>query len=234
MIPDKKTRGQLKTCIKNKLQISPNDKLQLFLHLEKHTSSILSVLKWLYEDEDERVHPNVLSLLSALSCNTPVCAIIHPEKDLLDTIQNLIDETSSVSARNNPSQMLLLQTRCPLLFNAIAVVNESPLPLQWKTLLKDMVDKAVAPFKIEAVSTMSPTPIPEENTTAYFPNLPLLRERARFAADTSTDKEQNCSKYSGGHPTLLPGIFTVFCHHGMFIPQANVSVETCYMAKNSS
>ena len=50
---------------------------------------------------------------------------------------------------------------------------------------------------------------------AYFPCLPKIRDRGFYDIDSSS-KAVGCTKQSSGHPTLLPGIFTVYCPHGKY------------------
>lgn len=49
---------------------------------------------------------------------------------------------------------------------------------------------------------------------AYYPSLPLVRSWEIYVAD-KTSQQDKCKKNSLHHPSLLPGIFTVFCPHGM-------------------
>ena len=47
----------------------------------------------------------------------------------------------------------------------------------------------------------------------YYPMLNKCRDHGNFISDNHR-RESICSKRYQGHPTLLPGIFTVFCPHG--------------------
>ena len=57
----------------------------------------------------------------------------------------------------------------------------------------------------------------QENFLSFFPSLPVQTGPMRYAADKLLSKcEPNkCRKYAGCHPVLSPGIFTVFCPHGI-------------------
>ncbi len=60
-------------------------------------------------------------------------------------------------------------------------------------------------------------PPPVDDPLSFFPCLPQLHGTGRYESDsrsgaTSTD---NCRKASYGHPTLSPGIFTLYCEHGI-------------------
>jgi hypothetical protein len=65
----------------------------------------------------------------------------------------------------------------------------------------------------------------EEDGLGFFPSLPMIRRRGMFVADKqgSKQREDFCTKFSKGHPSLLPGVFTVFCPHGKKRSIKNVS-----------
>lgn len=48
---------------------------------------------------------------------------------------------------------------------------------------------------------------------SYFPGLPKHRDRGNYKQD-QTKTAGRCNKEYRGHPSLLPGVFTVFCQHG--------------------
>ncbi|CAG2219533.1 unnamed protein product [Mytilus edulis] len=56
----------------------------------------------------------------------------------------------------------------------------------------------------------------EEDGLSYFPSLQKVRRRGQFISDKKRPrmKDDVCSKLSKGHPSLLPGVFTLFCPHG--------------------
>jgi hypothetical protein len=47
-----------------------------------YTPNLYLAVKWLL-DEDVDAYPHIIALLTALNCNTPVCAILHAEEELL-------------------------------------------------------------------------------------------------------------------------------------------------------
>ena len=58
----------------------------------------------------------------------------------------------------------------------------------------------------------------EEDEFSYFPNIPPLSGRGKYAADSrlnTSAHSDSCRKASYGHPSLSPGIFTVFCPRGI-------------------
>ena len=49
---------------------------------------------------------------------------------------------------------------------------------------------------------------------AYYPSLPVVRDRGVCVADRICTELGKRKKRRFWHPSLLPGIFTVFCPHG--------------------
>ena len=68
-----------------------------------------------------------------------------------------------------------------------------------------------------ATTTTKPLPSTSRTSSQFFPNLPQYRGRGKYAADRQKTSHPNdsCRKASYGHPSLFPGIFTLFCPHGI-------------------
>jgi len=60
-------------------------------------------------------------------------------------------------------------------------------------------------------------PPPTADDLSFFPKLPLRSGKGHYTADKAVKTYDNdsCRKASYGHPSLSPGIFTVFCPHGI-------------------
>ncbi|XP_060601822.1 uncharacterized protein LOC132755047 [Ruditapes philippinarum] len=57
----------------------------------------------------------------------------------------------------------------------------------------------------------------QDDELSFFPCLPKYRSRGRFQKDASQVKNKvHCTKKYAGHPSLLPGVFTIFCPHGIY------------------
>lgn len=94
---------------------------------------------------------------------------------------------------------------------------------------------ALAPFKGAIAVDACTSVVKEEDTLSFFPSLPRIRNRRHYEADVDRkSKVQLCTKGYNAHPSLTPGIFTLFCPHGMFllcsiyIMHIHISSGICY------
>lgn len=148
--------------------------------------------------------------ICALASSSPVCALVHPSEKVFDLLKKLTTEDITI----NSTSMQLLQQEIPVLFDVLS--NTSHLPRKSLIpLIHAIIERASAPF---TSNTPNSETAPDEKTIleelAFFPNLPKVRGRGMFEVDRHTYKEMKCTKQSSGHPSLLPGIFTLFCPHG--------------------
>lgn len=106
-----------------------------------------------------------------------------------------------------------LQETLPVVFDLILSLGYYPPYIT--SILKEMLHKAKAPFSEHVVPLTAVTPIPEDEmkSLCFFPNLPLLRKRRVYEADSSKTPSV-CTKRHSGHQSLTPGVFTLFCQHG--------------------
>ena len=88
------------------------------------------------------------------------------------------------------------------------------------TLINHLCDLAVAPYQVVAPPFLPPL---SGSKLPFFPNLPQIRGPHCYSIDqpsssrrrTNPEDEDACRKYSLTHPTLTPGIFTIYCQHGI-------------------
>ena len=179
--------------------------------------SILPLLQFIKQQIDVSLPllscpPEWSRFICALSCPSPVCAWIHPTEEVFDLLHKISLEDITV----NPVLMSNLQQKIPVLFQLLRDVHH--LPKRYLTPLFDaLIEKSNAPF-LSAAGTTEQKEQPEPQSIlcdlACFPCLPLVRNRQRYDADCHSCKTPRCTKQSSGHPSLLPGIFTLFRSHG--------------------
>lgn len=91
------------------------------------------------------------------------------------------------------------------------------MPVELLDLLEVLLNKAEESYPVNK------TNIPDKINTSpdsFYPALPSVRSRGRYEMDNSGSKkkqhnETDCTKRSKGHPSLLPGVFCLFCEHGI-------------------
>lgn len=146
-------------------------------------------------------------LMHALSATSPACGLLHPS----ETTSNLVKEMITGDITTKPHLMKCLQEQLPVMFELLRTLHGYPHEMM-KPIIEEMLLRASAPFEgdqeLEKV-----TPVASDDEMSYFPHLPKCRERQVYTAD-SAGKVLTCTKKSSRHPTLLPGVFTLFCEHG--------------------
>ena len=88
------------------------------------------------------------------------------------------------------------------------------------TLINHLCDLAVAPYQVVAPPFLPPPP---NSKLSFFANLLQIRGPHCYSVDQlssskhriNQENEDACRKYSSTHPTLTPGIFTIYCEHGI-------------------
>ena len=152
-------------------------------------------------------------LIATLASPSPVCATIHPSEKLFDVLKMMASDERCI--HENVDTMQYLQTQVPVLFYLLQHLKYIPHKVL-NPLLHELINKADAPFLCCSTSTDSDSSVSDFDELSFFPNLQQIRCRPAYAADRST-RSKICTKKGGRHPTLLPGVFTIFCQHGDFI-----------------
>lgn len=143
-----------------------------------------------------------------------VCGILHPSPEL-DELQNRLEHTPSEEVLFHPELMRLLSMQCPVFCKLVASIGCFPLYLL--SIFQKMVQVAKAPFQT-APPKSGQTLNEDSSDLSFFPLLPLIRDRGNYKADGERKLEEStqfCRKPTVRHPALIPGIFTLFCVHGM-------------------
>ena len=155
-------------------------------------------------------------MLAELGRNTPVCGMIQLGgnesclqilTDLSESGNNILDSTSS-------EKMSIVQQQIPVIAAFLTGFPEK-LPEHSRQLLFDLVNMIKQTFSVPTPSKSYYTE-QTESPCDVFPSLPKVHGHGMYEADkkASTDKNEQCRKESWGHPTLSPGIFTLYCPHG--------------------
>lgn len=150
-------------------------------------------------------------LIHSISSASAACGILHPSS----RSSQLISTMQSKDISNDPDAMKCLQEEVPLLFELIRSLGYYPKDVLYP-FLNELLNKANSPFPnddMKGCSTTKNADVIDNNDLSYFPKLPKVRNRGHYSTDKSTSGPV-CRKRRSAHPSLLPGVFTLFCQHG--------------------
>ena len=207
-IPDKTTRKTFQKF--STTGISEVDFLELTEGLKTHAPCLVSLVTTIKVVNQKLVQcPQEWQVLcKAISTTSPVCALVRPVPDVIELLQKMLQTPILTDA----TSLRLLQQEVPVLFKLLENLPHYPKDLL-EPVIHRLITVSLAPFSSDSTpADAHPKPTPSENTLAFFPQLKPLRARKRYTADKSSSKI--CTKKNSGHPSLLPGIFTLFCQHG--------------------
>ena len=213
----------LKSGVRGMLSVREKEILESLL--EEKYPAILSIYCWVQES-----YPNVpikalITVFSCLCSRSPVCSYIPP------TIcsQDLINKLCTFDIKSVPSLFKSLRDEIPVLYDILCGIEGRRFPLSWQSFLTWLCQKSSKTFNVNDAPSVSGI-ASRYDSLAFFPTLPKQRERGRFEMDIKTAKEDSCTKESHGHPTLTPGIFTIYCPHGeqiSFTSSLRYAIKIC-------
>lgn len=185
------------------------------LQSEFHQSvpSLASVLNWCLNvyGTDAPFPTGISTFIKDISRNTPICAIFPPDKELRRVCASIL---RSSPIKEVPRDMAVLQQKCPSLFGFVSNLSESFVPIECIPLLTELLQLADNAF-LDFAAPSDDSDLSPPSLLLHFPSLLPVRGRGTYTADRSNRVNENyCTKKSGRHPSLLPGIFLVFCQHG--------------------
>lgn len=109
-------------------------------------------------------------------------------------------------ALNTDDFLILSQCCLPIFYCLQEGYLQEPLRPVWREVM-DMSIKALdaIPHPLH--------PCDNQKDLAFFPSLPIIRQRGTYEMDKNRTV-MFCTKQSGHHPTLTPGVFMMMCEHG--------------------
>lgn len=193
--------------------VSDTTMATLHVELQRCAPPLDSFLSWCISNygTDVSYPPSICALFTALGKSSPVCALL-PQLDSVESLYEKLKNDEPI--KQFPDELLLLQQTCPLLFDVISTVEGDMLPSALSVLIKDLLEKAKAPFHGAPFADSQSVHSGSFQELEYFPCLPIVRSRGNFCLDNESSPNI-CTKKSSRHPSLLPGIFLVHCCHGM-------------------
>ena len=155
-------------------------------------------------------------LLGELSRGSSTCGIFQlADEETFSDVREILCMISQGNRDLTESDKAAIERACPLLHPIVTAEDISDATLA--SLLKDLIASIDAPFQQEI-------PLPDcygepsrmNEALEFFPNNHLQRGAGRYAADSKKHPTvTGCRKETSSHATLTPGLFTMFCPHGI-------------------
>lgn len=157
--------------------------------------------------------PNMFTnFLTSLASKSPVCGYIHPTEEVQMLMQFLV---KGANVKCDPVMWQSLHNNIPVLFSLLENCSETSAPVQLRPLLEELWGRAIYPF--DNFDTIDDSSYDlDDAELSFFPSLSACRPRGHYSMDDKKT-DHSCQKKYKGHPSLLPGMFTVYCPHGMQI-----------------
>ena len=163
--------------------------------------------------------PQYHQFFSELARCSPACGIyqVREKQSVFDVLQRVLSGDEDIFDSTNHADLSTLQAHVPILVQFLEAATrggQDKLSDVVCALISQILDVCRAPFSKPPPPSSCYLP-PTADELSFFPNLPLQSGHGNNAADKSlkTCDSNSCRKASYGHPSLSPGIFTVFCPH---------------------
>ena len=138
---------------------------------------------------------------------------------MIDSLRKIADDQLNILGSVNHSKLDLLQQHVSLLTSFLRPcpkeVRNTISPLV-RAVITDITECMAKPYSVPPPPAGHYLPV-QENFLSFFPSLPVQTGPANYAAGKLLSKREpdKCCKYAGRHQVLIPGIFTIFCSHGI-------------------
>lgn len=184
---------------------------------ENGSTEIVELIRHIIDEESTLkgdryfVNPVWRDLVKVFASPYPLCSFIPPSIDFFNFMnQTFLEGENPVQ---NDIALCKLQQTIPVIFKLLKSLKEKFPIKKFGDCLPDFQGKVFDPFLKEKCPSENPD---DDDSLCYFPALPKVRKRGLFVADSKGSKtmEEFCKKFAKGHPSLLPGVFTLFCEHG--------------------
>ena len=188
----------------------------MILLASKQLPTLEKFLLWCEETHESwfDVPKPVLELIKCISSTSPVCSYFPVSPVFLSSITTIENNQRQVGIEINA--MNCIQNEAPIIYEAIKAVKNGPLPRQWSDLFANLKEITENTFLLPPHSLPPVSSETESGQLSFFPNWPTLCLRGRYTLDKTEKKRKEspmCEKNK--KCSLLPGLFTVYCEHGM-------------------
>ena len=186
--------------------------------------SLATLLRRLKQQTRKNLAPEEYrSFLAEVARSSLACGLIQIGTDnmAVAAIKKIAQGSFDLFSSEHHQELLAVQRSAPVLASFLAKCpknNDHTLPKDVCDFLSHIISVALCPFQTpQPPPSIYPPPDVNDSKFSFFPHLPLLHGLGNYKADKQREVTDlnNCRKYSYGHPTLTPGIFTLYCQHGV-------------------
>lgn len=187
--------------------------------MHKFCQPLDAFLDWCHQHfhrKDLVQHP-LLKLVKCLVSESPVCSYFPPSEAFLQLINEV---KSGLEIRKHPRKLQLLQNYSPILFYALVEMPDGTVPKELVDIFEKLEEKLKNTFNQDAHFLEPSFSEEAANKFSFLPNWKSINVRGVYKQDliSSSQKKsrsEQCNKDYRGHPSLTPGIFTLYCDHGL-------------------
>ena len=204
-IVDKHVRQMVGKVGQDVSGVSDTTMATLHVELQCCAPPLDSFLSWCISNygTDVSFPPSICAPFSTLGKSSPVCALL-PQLDSVVSLYEKLKNDEPI--KQFPNDLPLLQQTCPLLFDVISTVEGDLLPSALTLLIKDLLEKAKAPFHGAPFTDSQSVHSGSFQELEYFPCLPVVRSRGNFCLDNESSPNI-CTKKVPGTPAFFLDFF---------------------------
>ncbi|XP_070541358.1 uncharacterized protein [Ptychodera flava] len=211
LLLQKKTRFALFQYSQTKASLTQGEFNSMISQLRKEKNG-KPIADFIILSDDNRQPPNYCrDILKDLSRNSPVCALAQS-----NDVGRIISLLSQAGSGAISRILSALKREVPIIGDWLYHVTQlyRPLPGCVYDLLL-LISRCIAEtYNHECDDSVDDNPASSAcDDLMYFPALPMLHRNRKYARDVNKPDTDACKKFNRGHPTLSPGIFTLFCPH---------------------
>lgn len=161
-------------------------------------------------------------LLKAICRDYPLSGLLLASAvDGATDYNTLLTRAMTANIKTDIDARVLLANHFPLLLALADACGWDIFPEPIRQLIIELQQRSRLPLNAFVPPNPMPAPPGFDDHIAFSPQFPVLHLPQQYKADgrggthdTARD-EVPCTKYTQSHPGLTPGIFAVFCPHGM-------------------
>jgi len=215
MVVDRRLRSLTQSYVDRKVKLTEFDVHEMKLKLREQCLPLFHFIAWCENEYESRDYfpPSLVTFIKCIASISPVTSYF-PIVD--DNFRQVFQELKAgLQIRKHAAKLSQLQKVAPVICTLIADLPSGALPDPLLGVLDALEEKTTWLVEIQPHNLTSYGDSTDDKMTSFLPNWPLLNIRGTYKKDLEKRKERknDCRKDYRGHPSLMPGIFTLYCPH---------------------